>query len=237
MPTAKRQKWITELISDLRAGKRVTDFRFDGIFPAGIRELSETHWSPVDVSARAAAILSSGPETKILDIGSGCGKFCLVGAVTTTSHFFGIEQRLTLYETAKLARAQLNIPRAAFVHGNMMHVDWSLFDCFYLFNPFDEHRVERVRIDNTLEYRPETYQTYVNAVRQKLEALKAGTRVVTYHGFGGEFPQGYQRVVKEAAGTDFLELWEKRLRPVHRSSIREPAVFHRQPRHQNQEQE
>ena len=41
------------------------------------------HWTPVHVARRAAQFLVTGPETRVLDVGSGPGKFCLVGALAT----------------------------------------------------------------------------------------------------------------------------------------------------------
>jgi len=37
--------------------------------------------------------------------------------------------------------------------------------------------------------------------------MRAGTRVVTYHGFGGKLPAGYALASREPAGGDALELW------------------------------
>ena len=38
---------------------------------------------------------------------------------------------------------------------------------------------------------------------------KVGTKVATYHGFGGEIPIGYRSTWKEIAGTGLLEVWTK----------------------------
>lgn len=43
----------------------------------------------------------------------------------------------------------------------------------------------------------------------KLAKLAVGTRVVTYHGFGGDFPRGYRCERIEKSGTDRLEQWVK----------------------------
>jgi len=41
-------------------------------------------------------------------------------------------------------------------------------------------------------------------VERRLAAARPGTRVVTYHGFGGEMPPGFERVRRDA---DELSLW------------------------------
>ena len=46
-------------------------------------------------------------------------------------------------------------------------------------------------------------------VRQRLAQARSGTRVVTYHGFGAEPPEGYVLKADEACGSDRLQLWVK----------------------------
>jgi hypothetical protein len=58
-------------------------------------------------------------------------------------------------------------------------------------------------------FHDDTYNRYIQFVEKKLESLRVGTRVLTYHGFGGVFPQSYHRVLQESAGSDALELWVK----------------------------
>jgi SAM-dependent methyltransferase len=197
------------LLADFKRGQPVTDQSFDSLFPDDIRGLSEIHWTPVEVAIRAAALLAAGPRTRVLDVGSGCGKFCLVGAITTRSQYVGIEQRATLVAAARRARTGLKLNRVSFVHGDMTRLDWTVFDAFYLYNPFYEHQIQKIRIDDTLHFSPETFQAHVGAVERKLSLLKVGARVVTYHGFGGVFPADYRCLHEEEAGTGTLALWEK----------------------------
>jgi hypothetical protein len=51
--------------------------------------------------------------------------------------------------------------------------------------------------------------------------MPRGTRVVTYHGFGGEFPGDYVLVHRVAVASDYLSLWIKR--PHARRGARERA--------------
>src|SRR4051812_34354946 len=60
----KRKERIEGLLADLRAGLEVTDFRFDDVFPGAMRELSGTHWTPVEVALRASSLLAAGSKTR-----------------------------------------------------------------------------------------------------------------------------------------------------------------------------
>mgnify|MGYP000969840975 CR=1 FL=1 len=69
------------------------DDRFDLAYPPEIRAKSKAHWTPVSIARRAAEFLVREPGTRVLDIGCGPGKFCIVGALGTEGRFTGIEQR------------------------------------------------------------------------------------------------------------------------------------------------
>jgi protein-L-isoaspartate O-methyltransferase len=149
-PSKGRRDRIKKVAEDLQGGKMVTDFRFDQVYPPTIRKLSQTHWTPVEVAIRAAELLATSRQTRVLDVGSGCGKFCTVAALSNPAHFIGIEQRPHLLATAKKAAAELGASQASFIPGNMADLDWSFFDAFYLFNPFYENVLKAIRIDETV---------------------------------------------------------------------------------------
>jgi len=56
---------------------------------------------------------------------------------------------------------------------------------------------------------PALFNFYVDAVCRRLSIATQGTRVVTYHGFGGHMPRGFRLASREKAGSDELELWIK----------------------------
>jgi tRNA G46 methylase TrmB len=95
------------------------DEQFDLIYPPKIRGLSRVHWTPVEIARKAAAFLVRELGTRVLDVGCGSGKFCIVGALTTEGHFTGIEQRKHLCELARLKIEQVGIPNAEILHGNI----------------------------------------------------------------------------------------------------------------------
>jgi SAM-dependent methyltransferase len=209
IPDERRANRLGKLAEDLRDGKIVTDFRFDQIYLPAIRKLSETHWTPIEVIRRAAELLVANDKSRVLDVGSGCGKFCTVAALSGHGKFIGVEQRPHLTEVARKVAEELNASQASFIQGNMMDLDWSSFDAFYLFNPFYENRMRSTRIDDTVLHSPEKFDRYIEIVRGKLRLARPGTKVATYHGFGGDLPVSYHLIQKELIGTSILELWIK----------------------------
>lgn len=211
-PEAGLTYQLLSITKDLLSGKKVSNVRFDKIYPSMIRKLSSVHWTPVDVAIKAASLLVMKKGTKVLDIGSGCGKFCLIGAsIHQESHFSGIEQRSYLNEISKIASNNFKLKNTTFLDGNVIALDWSEYDAFYLFNPFYENKMLPFnRIDITVPANQYRYEFYIETVQSKLAQLKQGTRVVTYHGFGGDFPEGYELHYQENIGTSELELWIKR---------------------------
>ncbi len=199
---------ITE---DLKVGKQVSNLRFDRIYPKMLRKLSTTHWTPVNVAQVVTDLLVTKQGTKVLDVGSGCGKFCLIGAITKPdSQFFGIEQRSYLNEIARRASQSFDLKNVSFLDGNMLRLDWNQYDAFYFFNPFWENKMSPfTRIDLTVAVSENRFDMYVDTARTRLEKLKKGTRVVTYHGFGGNFPNGYECEASIPIGSGMIELWVK----------------------------
>jgi SAM-dependent methyltransferase len=183
----------------------VSDEEFDRVFPEELRERSHLHWTPVAIALRAAELLAPAPSLRVLDVGAGVGKVCLVGALVTGATWWGIEQDQALVAAANHAAWALDIaPRTRFVQGDGSRLAWDEFDAFYFLNPFTTlmlapHASPFVRyavIQNTLR-----------RIEQRLASTREGTRVVTYHGFGGKLPAGYTLISREPAGGDVLELW------------------------------
>jgi SAM-dependent methyltransferase len=200
---------IQNLVEDLRLKRKVANSLFDQIYPVEIQKYSSIHWTPVQVAIRATEFLVTNEKSRVLDVGSGCGKFCIVGALSSPGQFFGVEQRPHLVEVAHRAAKRIGANRASFIQGNMADLDWFCYDSFYLYNPFYENEMKFNRIDDTVQFSRENYNYYVGVVQTKLQNLLQGTKVVTYHDFGGEMPPSYHLVKKELIGTGFLKLWIK----------------------------
>lgn len=190
---------LMQALELLQSGSVVTDSAFNRLYPKNIRKLAYGHWTPVGLAARAAELLVTAPGTRVLDIGSGAGKFCFVGSALTEGIFTGIEQRERLVQCSSNLAAQLAWPRVTFVHGDAFELDWTQFDAFYLFNPFVD------QMDSTWE----AYDEAIRKTQIKLSPLRPGTRLVVLHGFGGALPLEWQCLLKEPHGNTTLELWIK----------------------------
>ncbi len=186
----------------------IDDARFDQLFPAELRDLSALHWTPVEIAVRAAQMMSTIENGRILDVGSGIGKACLVATLCSSASWWGVERDPALVTAANRAAKFLGIEdRARFIHGDAWGLDWDQFDGFYFYNPFsslllNEHTSPFVR-----------YGIILNNVRRAEERLakaRTGTLVVTYHGFGGDMPTDYEVLLREPAGSDELVLWSRR---------------------------
>src|SRR5438093_353833 len=127
------------LRSAFERGLRIQDHAFDLLFPAPQRIRSWQHWTPIDVADRMCALLAPRAGERILDVGSGVGKACLLGALATEASWVGIERDLEMVRAATEAARTLGVDgRVTFLLGEMELFDWSGFDGFYVFNPFAE---------------------------------------------------------------------------------------------------
>ena len=204
---------LAETVAALQRGELVSDNEFDkAVFLPAYRGLvSRLHWTPMDVAVRAATLLAGGGCRRILDIGAGVGKFCIVGALTTSADFVGVEQRVRLVEAARTAAERAGASRASFVHANVVDIDFADFDGVYLYNPFYEQvAVEEIPIDDTIEPSYGRYLEYVAMTTRKLREMRPGTRVVIYSGFGGDMPSEYERVPVRHRFWTYFELWVRR---------------------------
>jgi SAM-dependent methyltransferase len=200
---------MDEAFRRLRKGEPLEDEAFDRIYPEWARQLSRLHWTPLEVVRRAVALLTAGrPEARLLDVGSGAGKFCLAGAlIAGRARFTGIERRPHLARLSARLASCYRVPRVAFVEGDLEELDWGDFNGIYLYNPFEEHRSPFQRIDDTIEVGRGQFERFVRAVERKLELMPTGTRLVTYHGFGGRVPPSYSRFALELLPRGPLECW------------------------------
>lgn len=191
------------------------DDEFDTVYSEWVRGHSERHWTPVEVARLAADLLVASAYTRVLDVGSGAGKFCIVGALTTRhGRFYGIEQRADLVHAAREAARSYGVePRVHFIQGDITSIDWREFNAFYFYNPFSEPIEESpdagVSFRGGIKAALHLREYYIRFARTQLTAAPSGTRVVTYYGLGGQLPPGYQCIRREGHGTDFIELWVK----------------------------
>ena len=201
---------LLEVREALASGGDVADADFDAVYPRKVQARSSQFWTPFAIARRAAELLVVDCSTRVLDVGSGVGKLCIVGAATTGARFTGIEHRASLVRIARKAAETYGVRGTRFVAAPMQKIRWASFDAFYLFNPFAENAfgVDE-QLDRTVELSRSRYFSDIAFVEEMLTTAPVGARVLTYHGFGGAMPNTYQPVLRERIGTDALELWLK----------------------------
>jgi|SRR5688572_17109569 len=181
---------------------------FCQLYPLRIQQLDKTHWSPLIVAYKACQFLVDKPGVRILDIGSGVGKFCLAGAYYKPSAFFyGVEQRDYLVNIAKHAHEKLGRMKVQFESRNFTQVDFDNYDHFYFYNSFFENLTGSSKIDDTIDDSPDLFNYYNRFLSRKLSEKPVGTRVVTYQSAGFEIPLGY-KIVDMQMNND-LKFWIK----------------------------
>ncbi|GGH63057.1 SAM-dependent methyltransferase [Filimonas zeae] len=185
-----------------------SDFRFHQLYPADMRRLASQHWTPLQVVKQATDYLADRAGVRILDIGSGIGKFCLSGAwLQPGATFYGVEQRDNLIGYAQAAQHALGLQNVHFYHGNFTQLNLSDYHHFYCFNPFYENLKNTDKIDDTIAFSAELYHYYNRFLHRQLEYMPVGTRVVTFHSLGNEIPASYQ--LADVWMDDMLKFWMK----------------------------
>ena len=182
---------------------------FRNLYPPPMQQLDALHWSPLQIIHQAAQFLANREGVKILDIGSGIGKFCLAGAYYRPAAFFdGVEQREDLVEQAEAVRGLLGLRNAHFIHRNFTQLNLKQYDHFYFYNSFFENLSGTDKIDDSIAYTRELYNYYSYYLYKQLEEMPVGTRIVTYCSWGDEIPPGYG--LAEAHFDSLLKCWIKR---------------------------
>jgi SAM-dependent methyltransferase len=185
-----------------------SDAQFNTLFPEPIRKMTRRHWTPLLVAQKAAAFLRTGPGVKILDIGSGCGKFCLAaGYYYPDTQFTGVEQRAYLTEVANTALKTLGLKNVNLLTANITEITFKDYQHFYFYNSFYENLAETEKIDQAIPYSKELFEQYSYYLYKQLREARKGTRLVTYHSVETEIPDEYQIVQTDV--NDYLKCWIK----------------------------
>ena len=181
---------------------------FNELFPVAMQKLDTRHWSSLKIAKKAADFLADGGPSKILDIGSGVGKFCLAGAYyQPRSQFYGVEQRENLTACALKAQNMLGLENVHFTTGNFTEVDFSAYDHFYFFNSFFENLTGTNKIDQSISHASHLFNYYNQYLNAELAKMPAGTKLVTFHSLEDEVPEGYFVVASEMNNS--LKFWLK----------------------------
>lgn len=200
MPLIKKRVYAEKWFS--------SDEQFNLLYPSSIQALARRHWTPLEVARKAANFLAVEKNVKILDIGSGVGKFCLGAAYYRPKAFYyGVEQRKTLICLAETTRKTLHIDNVSFLHGNFTQMDLKNFNHFYFYNAFYENLTWTDKIDDSIAYSGELYNYYNRYLFTQLEQKPEGTRLATFHSLEDEIPPCYHEVGSEF--DNLLKFWIK----------------------------
>lgn len=186
-----------------------SDIDFDILFPEQLRVVSARHWTPLDVAKKSADYLATHAGARVLDIGSGSGKFCFVAAYYHPEvSFYGVEQRGYLVDFCNNLKKKLGMGNVHFVQANVKDFDISAYDHFYFYNSFYENLPGTQKIDHRVSYSEQLYDYYNRSLFKKFKSLPAGTKLVTYHSLGSEVPPGFE--VERTEYNEFLKFWVKK---------------------------
>ncbi|MDZ4683027.1 MAG: methyltransferase domain-containing protein [Saprospiraceae bacterium] len=195
------------IFEKLKSGVEIEDETFDVIYPLRYRKISKIHFTPIKVAQVAARYLVEKPGTRVLDVGSGAGKFCMVGAACTEGYFVGVEQRKHLHSLANKLSKRYNLEHIDFIASNVVEIDFEDYDAIYYFNAFYENIFHNGAIDSSVTLDKTLYSIYTQYMREQLNKMPLGTRLATYFSFMDEVPNSYK--IKSADFDLKLKLWEK----------------------------
>ena len=195
----------------LRVGVCPPDSAFDIFLPEDLRELSADQWTPLEVASATALWLRECGVERVVDIGSGPGKFCVAAALAGTCELVGLEQNPRFVAIASsLARLFGVDRRVRFVHGTLGDSELPPTDAYYLYNPFAQ-QIFAPNEDFVCGATP-NYARYHQDVRLAQAIFRrapAGTIVVTYNGFGGLMPASYEVYRTSRELPCVLRMWRK----------------------------
>lgn len=185
----------------------LTDVSFNELLPGYLKFAARLYFTPIKVAKKAAEWLTENNEKRILDIGSGVGKFCIAAASHVDCHFYGVEYRKSLVQVGKHIAKHYHLNNVTLLNANILDINFSNYDGFYLFNPFYENLEKTKRLNDEVTLKAELYQVFLKYTDDQLDKAKAGTKLVTYHGNNFEVPNSYVKI-KDAFNGD-LKLWVK----------------------------
>jgi len=195
----------------LRTGHCPADRAFDCFLPDELRTVSGQYWTPLAVAKRAAEWLDDLHVRTVVDIGSGAGKFCVAAALAGDCRFTGLEQRSRLVAAARTLAQVFDVDdRVSFVQGAVGEAVLPVADAYYLYNPFGVYFFgPPEQLDGDVGFTETRRARDVAAVEDLLRRARLGTCVLTYNGFGGRMPAGYERIRIDLNMPNELCLWRK----------------------------
>jgi hypothetical protein len=193
-------QYAEEINRIIERGELPPDELMDALLPDDLKAHADQHFAGCYAIKLAAAFLSESAQPKILDIGSGSGKFCQLGALLQPqSHFTGVEYRASLVNLAIEISASLSLANVAFLHQNVIDVSFVDFNSFFMFNPFLEHRNSVARMKDFTDV-PENETIYFSHVYEQFAHCVPDTRIVTLYVSHSQIPNNFTCVDQKMGG-------------------------------------
>ncbi len=192
----------------LKQKKYPSDTVFDEIYPKLHREHSARHFTPVNIAVKAARLLADKHTDKILDIGSGIGKFCCIGSSVSDAQFYGVEKRKALTNLANKIKRNYKLKNVHFINNDFTALDFKTFNGIYFFNSFHEYLDSTCVLDETSKVSLTEHTQYHLDLKMKLNECQKGTRLVTYYTFKNKIPSSFQFI--DANETGLLKFYIKK---------------------------
>jgi ubiquinone/menaquinone biosynthesis C-methylase UbiE len=192
--------FYTMVFNLLKQKKYLSDIQFDSIYPKKYQEHSARHFTPVNIAIKAAKLLVDSNADKILDIGSGVGKFCCIGSKVTDANFYGIEKRKTLINLSNKIKRKYQLKTTHFINSDFTDIDFKKFNGIYFFNSFHEHMDESCVLDETSKVSLTAYKKYHADLKLKLNECLKGTKLVTYYTYKNKIPSSFQFIDANESG-------------------------------------
>ncbi len=182
---------------------------FDRLLPKRLRKAAR-FWTAGVVVELGARWLEAEGARSVLDVGSGVGKFCTLGALSTGLHFCGVEHRADLVSIARSAAQSMGADNVSFVHARFPELDPCAFDALYFYNPFQENfSMRRDQLDQEVELHPSRFERDMSAAERMLKDMPVGSLLLTFYQFGGRIPLGYSLLRAARHHGSILRLWRK----------------------------
>lgn len=192
-------------------GRCPPDRAFDSFLPQDLKIASSDFWTPLAVALQAARWLDELEVQRVVDIGSGPGKFCVAVALASRCELMGLEHRARLVGVARSLARQFGVKdRASFQQASLDDGSLPSAEAYYLYNPFAENLFgPGGYLADDVELSCERYALDINKAQNAFRRAPRGTLVITYNGFGGCMPASYEPIRIERELPCVLRMWKK----------------------------
>ncbi|MCW7503918.1 methyltransferase domain-containing protein [Leptospira paudalimensis] len=189
----------------------MTDEIWDSFLPNEYKVLSPYQWTPIEIIRFTWEYLKTDSVTSVMDLGSGVGKFCLNLVQFSNRSFpvYGVEDRKGLVDVSETLRQKMKITGVTFTHSDFLVNFPYGHSHYYVFNPLYEMMKGQHSIDFNKEKSAMFFIKNLQILKNHLSHCKKGTKLITYHGFGGSVLPGYKIVKQKKLEFGDWMVWEK----------------------------